>query len=63
MFQEKIKCCECQAWERDGADGICRRKSPVPACLPNNAKGFTLVWPRTKANEGCFEGILIEVKS
>jgi hypothetical protein len=62
MLLEKIRCCECRAWERDGIDGICWMKAPQSSCLSVGA-GFTLVRPRTDANDGCFEGIQIEVAS
>jgi len=60
---EKVLCKDCKAWERDGADGICCKNAPRPECLPIDKKGYTLVLPRTQANGGCFEGILIEVAS
>ena len=63
MFEIKVKCCECRAWERDGPDGTCVRNAPSPSCLPICEQGYTLAWPRTEADKGCFEGIPVEVKN
>lgn len=48
------KCSSCKFWNRDGADGICRKKSPSPTVVKDGGP-YTLVWPRTKDNEWCGE--------
>jgi hypothetical protein len=53
-LKQKVECCTCAYWQRDGADGICRRDCPTPRIMPAGEK-YTLVWPRTDANERCGE--------
>lgn len=55
----KKRCDNCQCWERDGVDGICRAKCPKSAVIDcKRNPNLQLVWPRTKPSDWCFEGFL-----
>ncbi len=51
------KCKNCASWQRDGADGICRRKAPqsIPIAVTKETKEITLAWPRTNPEEWCMQ--------
>jgi hypothetical protein len=44
-------CKECRFWERDGADGICRKEHPKPLIAMNAV--YSIIWPRTRSDEWC----------
>jgi hypothetical protein len=50
-MESKI-CKNCDNWERDGGDGICRGGMPRPVII-ESGKSFNLVWPRTRGDERC----------
>ena len=53
MYEKR--CDKCQAWKRDGVDGICRRRSPKPAIFDMQNADLRLVWPKTNPEDGCWE--------
>jgi len=46
------KCKNCSHWQRDGADGICRKNSPKPIVMEAE-KQYVIVWPRLGGEESC----------
>ena len=48
----ETKCFNCEYWQRDGGDGICRCDHPKPAIV-ENGKSYVVVWPKTNANDWC----------
>jgi hypothetical protein len=44
-------CMNCVFWQRDGADGICRKEHPKP--LIGLVATYTIIWPRTRGDEWC----------
>ena len=55
-----ITCMKCDVWQRDGMDGICRRNAPKSIIAPKGV--YSIVWPRTRADEGCGEGIPLSLE-
>ncbi len=47
-------CKDCDHWERDGSDGICRAKAPRPEIIVGG-QTYNLIWPRMRADERCGE--------
>lgn len=46
-----MNCMNCKFWQRDGADGICRKEHPKPIV---GWKGiYSIIWPRTLGDEWC----------
>ena len=54
----KKTCDKCQAWKRDGVDGICRRYAPRPTIFDTRNAELRLVWPKTNPDDGCEEGFI-----
>ena len=52
MFENERVCSTCDFWQRDGADGICRKSNPKPV-ISEAGKLYTAIWPRTNALEWC----------
>lgn len=50
--QKKKTCGNCDHWERDGADGICRGGTPRPTIVLAGQQ-YNIVWPRTRSDERC----------
>jgi hypothetical protein len=44
-------CRDCKFWQRDGADGICRKDNPKP--LIGLTASYSIIWPRTRSDEWC----------
>ena len=53
-------CKNCKFWQRDGADGICRKDNPKPLIAQSGAVAYSIIWPRTRSDEWC--GSIIELK-
>jgi hypothetical protein len=53
------KCCNCEAWQRDGHDGICRANSPQPEIV-QEGKSLVVVWPKTNDNDWCMDFIKLQ---
>ena len=53
-------CRDCRFWQRDGADGICRKGHPNP--LTGLSANYSLIWPRTRSDEWCgsFEKMILK---
>ena len=56
-----IKCEDCLAWQREGADGICGRDNPKPKIMEAGQK-LVVVWPKTNPFDGCTNGIPHDTK-
>ncbi len=61
MTGKRRFCKDCEAWQRDGADGICRLTHPKPGILLQGGV-YTIVWSRTKPDDGCCEGLPIVIE-
>jgi hypothetical protein len=55
-------CKECKFWQRDGADGICRREHPKPIIIQTGNVAYSIIWPRTRSDEWCGEFVKLEFK-
>lgn len=53
-------CGNCDHWERDGADGICRANAPSPKIV-EGGKSYNLVWPRMRADERCGDFVPLDL--